>query len=687
MRKLYPFLAALLLLPGCAKEEAVVSSLPEVDSSGLVPENVIEAPAGEPTTILAGFDDGDETRSRIERDGDQMAVLWTKGDSFTAVNVNGAGNNYPVFTTQDDGVAFASFTTQGNLTGRSDFHCFYPDKPIISTYNGLRIFGINLPSGQTAVAGGIAEGMNRAYAHSDQLSSDMQESLKFHNLTSMLKFRLSGEVASHITNVRFIAPDDVAGGFIHKYVDGALEQFRGLFFPNDPALSQITLSGSFEAGKDYYIVLWPGTLDGFRMVFMDDEGNYSMRESAKTVTFERSHIKDIGTINLGDAFDVINDGSLEPILYMEATEGTKPVTIAVVPDGFTQGQLEDYEALAKSGLDALFETEPYKTYRNRFNAYILKVPSRESGASVTDGNGGILQRRRSYFGSYWGEDSYGDMRANDNLVFDFVSENCPDILNGTHTIDEVPIILLINDARYGGMCWSYSNGEGYAMVPYAYNGEGMQWSLPGILPTTDDPVSSSNFSQYTRNRTADDLAEVGGSNQGDWRNTLVHEFGGHCFGRLGDEYWSSRNWISGPISNQTWPVPFSLNVASDPTSVLWQELLDRQEDLRASDPHYGRIGIFQGGGTYMFGRWRSEKISCMIDNRFYFSAWQRYLITQRIFTLSGDASSFSFENWLANDVTDDPVRDAVGSGAPGAKREHRTYIPVPPLPPPGLVEL
>ena len=75
----------------------------------------------------------------------------------------------------------------------------------------------------------------------------------------------------------------------------------------------------------------------------------------------------------------------------------------------------------------------------------------------------------------------------------------------------------------------------------------------------------------------------------------------------------------------------------------------------------------------------------MIDNRFYFSAWQRYLIAERIFTLSGDAAAFSFESWLAQDVTVDPVRDVASSGAPGA-REHRTYRLVGPLPPPGLVE-
>ena len=47
----------------------------------------------------------------------------------------------------------------------------------------------------------------------------------------------------------------------------------------------------------------------------------------------------------------------------------------------------------------------------------------------------------------------------------------------------------------------------------------------------------------------------------------------------------------------------------------------------------------------------------MIENRQYFSAWQRYLLVKRILTLAGEGDSFSFESWLASDITIDPVRD------------------------------
>ena len=295
------------------------------------------------------------------------------------------------------------------------------------------------------------------------------------------------------------------------------------------------------------------------------------------------------------------------------------------------------------------------------------------------------------FSAAWGETNYGDMKADDSKVFGFVSEYCPDIKNGIHPISEVPIIMIINDTRYGGRCWSYSNGQGFGMVPYTGGGDGISWSYGSITAATDDPIptpsSSEDLNKYYRSTTQEEYAELGQSN-GDWRNILVHEFGGHCFGRLGDEYWSSDElkYTNGGIDGHTWPIPMALNVASDPAAAPWKEvLLDRLDNLTALDSHYSRIGVYQGSMGYIYGRWRSEKISCMIDNRFYFSAWQRYLIAKRIFTLSGDVAGFTFDSWLAKDVTVDPVRDVDASLTPGVQ-EHRTYMPVGPLPTPVLIE-
>ena len=694
MKKFLSLCVAALGLFGCAKvEEAAVFSVPDTDPSGIVLQEALPAPPGQPVTVYAGLSDGPETRSRIALDGAAAKVLWSRGDSFQTLYSKGDKTYRATFTTQDDGVTDAAFSTSDYLEGTS-FRCFYPASPAKwgKASDGEFVYGINVPTTQTAVAGGIVEGLNAAFAYTDQLSADMAEPLRFYNVLSLLKFRLSGEVVSRVKQVKLSSSGILAGDQVFHLVNGIPVAKPGFNFNGDVHSSTITLTGDFVAGEDYYIVLFPQEMPWFRMEFSDGADGFTRKQSAKSVTFERSRIKDLGTIDLGDDFTGASSSDDKVIKYMTATEGTKPVTIAVIPEGFRAEELSTYDLLAKSGINALFETEPYKTYRNRFNVYILRVASEESGASVTDGNGNITTAVNSYFGAYWGADSYADMRADDDKVFNYVTLNCPDIVDGIHTIDEVPIVMIVNDSRYGGRCWSWTSGRSYAIVPYIDHGAGLQWNYPNLVPSTDDPlqppidnaVLNANF-HWT---TAAEYAEVG-QNYGDWRNTLVHEFGGHGFGRLGDEYWpdNTLNYTPNPIDRHSWqPLPFALNLAADPAQAPWKELLlDRKAELTARDARYGRIGAFQGGDNYLFGRWRSEKISCMIDNRFYFSAWQRYLITERIFTLSGDAAAFSFESWLAKDVTVDPVRDVASSGAPGA-REHRTYRLVGPLPPPGLVE-
>lgn len=679
-------LAAALVLFGCTPLE--VPSPVSSEGDDVVELEDLPAPAGTPVTIQAGFSsDGAATRSRLGKDGDVYSVLWTAGDSFTVLYMANGSYYKGTFTTQDDGVRVASFTSKNTLIG-SEYFCFYPDNIKTGTHNGERIYGLNIPAEQTAVAGGIEEGLNRSFAHAYNLDKSLSQPVQFCNVPALLKFSMKGEIVSQIKEITFSGSGTIAGDLVFQYSGSGLEP-AGVHFSSDVRSSEVVLKGDFEEGKEYFIEVWPCEMPWFRMDFSDGNGNSVRKQSTKTLNLERSRIKDFGTIDLGDEFVTDEPGPLQTIKYMSATQGTKPATIAVIPEGFTAAEMSTYELLAKSGINALFNTEPYKAYADRFNVYILEVASNESGASITDGSGNVTTAVDSYFGVAWGKTSYSDMDGNRDTIFGFVEENCPDIVDGTHTINEVPVLIIINDARYGGKCHAWSSGKAYCLVPFAYSGGTSAWNYPSIAPSTDDPlptpVTSDMLADYYHSTTTEEYAEVG-RNVGDWRNTLVHEFGGHAFGRLTDEYWSSSTpkYTSSSISSQSWKPPYALNLATNPAAVPWQEtMLDNLEVLLSRDENYARIGIWQGGGSYLFGRWRSEKISCMLDNRFYFSAWQRYLIAQRIFTLSGDADLFDFDLWLENDVTLDPVRDIVNgylapsAGAPSGE----IHVQGPPLPP------
>ena len=661
-------LAAVLAgFASCTKE--VITTVPLEKTTGQ-----------EPFVIQAQFDDEESLRSRIalNADGSRAKVLWTAGDVIQVIASSGGTYYRGTFNTSDDGTTQADFSCENFQTGQNiqRWYGFYPG--VIG--NSLVAMspseiGLYLPTKQQAVAGGFQEGLNLALATTD----DITGGLRFRNMPALVKFRLSGSVVSSLAKVRLVGTTILAGGVILENLDAdtpSLKTNRWYYYDGtdrDTPSQEVTLNGPFQPDTDYYFVVYPGTMNGFSMLFVDDEGEYIVKQSAKTITLNRSRITDFGTIALGDAF---GDPNLSR--WAERThEGGKPVVVCVLAEGFTAAQRSQFETLADQGMEALFSTEPYKTYKEYFTVYKMWTPSKEEGASIIDANENYIQKVNTAFGARWEADAYDHMQADDKKVYGYVTSHCPEIIAGTHTIDEVPILLIVNDKRYGGRAFSTSSGRTYCIAPWTYGGDPIHWSLPNRIPNSEEPGV---FTSHTR--TEQEFEEVGGMNTGDWRNTLVHEFGGHSFGRLGDEYWGGSYLTSqSDVSSHSWPVPFALNVSGYYDNVPWQTLLTQQASLVANDAHYGRIGIFQGAGTYIYNRWRSERISCMIDNRFYFSAWQRMLIAKRILTLCGE--TFSEADFFAKDVTTDPVRDGENI-APSSVRGPVRLMP--PLAPPVLID-
>ena len=679
--------AALLVLAGCAKSFDPVAE-PESATKANDPwvledlSSRMKLGPSESHTLLADFGN---TRSTVAMNeaGTSASTVWSAGDTFEmyALDAETEELYYVPFTTAQGG-SDAHFSTEYGFPESlpTPYDVFYPgvDKFGFAD-DDILVYGINLPAEQPAVPGGIADGLAMSYTTAENLT----DGVHFKSIVSMVRFKMKGGLVSKVSKVSIKGTNPLAGDAIAvPYEDGSVEVMQDIGFSGDVHSRKVTLVGDFVAGQDYFLVLMPGTQSGFQMIFADDEGN-STTKTASELTFPRGGILDFGTIDLGDEF-TDESGNTEPVLYMQATaDAPKPVSIAVIPEGFTADEMDTYEMLAKSAVDALMATEPFNHYREYFNVWLLKVASNESGASITDGRNNITTRRDSYFGAKWGEDSYDDMSADENVIFEFVSENCPDISRGIHSIREVPVLMIINDARYGGICQSWSDGTGYCMAPVSYDGGKMYWDYPGV-----EAASATAHRGQTRQVTSQDLQEIG-ENIGDWRNTVVHEFGGHCFARLADEYWYTSNSASGSsIPSQSWEVPHSLNISATYNNPGWKsDLLDNNlhalSSLTAKDSRYGRIGVYQGADVYMFNRWRSERISCMIDNRFYFSTWQRMIIVKRIMTLSG--STFNADSFWAKDDPTDPVRDGQSGSAYGQKSRLPVRT-VPALPPPVLHE-
>lgn len=667
MKKVFVFSLAAVLLLSCAKQEVVLQDnlspevVPDPWTGTILEETVVEG--GVQASVMAGFP---ETKVQFDMNGagTYAGLSWKAGDSFKMVALKGTSISSATYSTTEDGVnvAFSGFSLSGAGYGDTGFYCIAPDL----AYHGLGKYYdaylplVTLPRDQVAMEGSPDPDalLSFAWAATDT------EDFSFNNFVSLLKFRLTGVNVANVKSMtlRSYAP---MSGNVPVGFDG---NNKPVYLPNisfgdwsNSLYRYVTLTptsgNSFSAETDYYFAVLPGASEGFTLTFELEVGGDSKtitKTSSKSLIMNRSRITDIGTVTVGTDYD---SNSLTP--YMKATAGaSKPVTLAVLSEGYQESEMAQFRLDAKQGIDALFNTEPFKTYKNYFNVWFLEVASNESGARISDGSA-AEQTRDCFFRSVWGKDTYDKMAANEDRVFGYVEDHCPDILNGIHTIQEVPVLLIINDVRYGGIAHSYGNGKTYCMVPKTYNGDPLQWkyATKGKEAGSDAPGSYDTKDVTDAERIA--LGETGGSHIGNWTNTLVHEFGGHSFGRLHDEYWYNTYFTSqGAIQEHSFTVPFGLNVSGYWETTPWDVLLDdaTHSAMVTTDAHYDRIGKYQGGGVSMFNRWRSEKISCMIDNRFYFSAWQRWLIANRIMTLAGEAE-LTLSQFVSNDVTTDPLRD------------------------------
>ena len=620
----------------------------------------VAPPAPPVYTIQAGYAaEAPETRSRLDFEETQARVLWTGGDAFKMYRMSSSGYSQTTYTTQDDGVVSATFTTTKQLAEDDSYTSIYP-AAVYSVYRKdddiqLRI---PVPPTQEAVPGGVQEGLNFAAAW----SSSQDENLQFRNLMSYVRFRLSGSAVSTLQSVTFDAGKTVAGDAALYFQGGEVHfGYTSNFGTTTYERSNtVTLSGTFEEGQDYCIAMVPASLtDGFTLTFSDGEGRLIEKHSSKALTLTRSRIVDFGTIDLGDTWG----GDDQVIRYVTQTKGRKKNVVAILADGFRSEELDLFESLAKDAVDYWFSVEPYKTYKEYFTVYLCRIASNESGAGIIDEDGNIVTAVDNYFGSRWPEKSYSNMTANEATVKSYLSSHIPEIVSGELSQGDVPAALLINDNRYGGICHIKGSGWSYAQIPYQYAGREIRWSFPKV-----QAVNVQDDSEGSRSTTDAERDEMGRM-VGDWKNTFIHEFGGHGYGRLTDEYWSTTTKYTAPgaIAGHSYSVKYALNASGYYDSVPWKaDLLDHLDEWTARNPDYGRIGIWHGAQTSLYYRWRSEKTSCMIDNRPYYSTWQRILIVRRIMTKTGE--TFDMDDFIAKDVTVDPIRPVVPATASAEER-------------------
>lgn len=158
---------------------------------------------------------------------------------------------------------------------------------------------------------------------------------------------------------------------------------------------------------------------------------------------------------------------------MQAANPDKCIKIAYVAEGYTESEMELFMQDVAAANESLFEHEPFKTLKDRFNIVAVKSASEDSGTSVPRKGEWKNTALSSHFDTFY----------SDRYLTTLHLKQLHDVLAG---VPYEHIIILVNTDTYGG---------------------------GGIY-------NSYNLS-YTRGKY--------------FRPVVVHEFG-HSFGGLGDEY-------------------------------------------------------------------------------------------------------------------------------------------------------
>ena len=258
----------------------------------------------------AGF----ETKTSLEG---QLNVVWNKGDKISVYS--GEGTLGSEFTTDILGnAARATFSGTANPVN-GNYYAAYPSVAVQEWMTPVCPKMV-VPSGQTAVKGSFANGLNLTVANTNE--TDMK--LEFKNILSFLKFTVadSGVMSIEITSQEQGEKKTPLAGIVKvNSVNGTIDEIITPF-------NEVSLSGrksNLEPG-DYYVAILPNTYpEGLKFKFTNEKLQTAYASFQTSKTYESGHIYNLGTIN-GLTWVDATKATFEEIRGM-AIEGT-PVTIA-----------------------------------------------------------------------------------------------------------------------------------------------------------------------------------------------------------------------------------------------------------------------------------------------------------------------------------------------------------------------
>lgn len=302
------------------------------------------------------------------------------------------------------------------------------------------------------------------------------------------------------------------------------------------------------------------------------------------------------------------------IVTLQSHKEGAGIPIFIMGDGYSDRQMELYEYDMNRAMEVFFSEEPYTSFRDLFDIYMVKLVSKHEGWVENDEYGDTALN--CYFSGSDGRSISGDT----GTVYSYVQQ-----VVGENKLDDTLSIVIMNSNVYGGTCHmsqpyycdknDYSCGKACCFFPLCGNDQ----TFAGLL---------------------------------------LHEACGHGFAKLGDEYFpetNSEDWITNyyyylckDMEQFGWykNVDVALNGETiDETNVKWKHFIN---DSRYDNED---VGIYEGSYTFARGAYRSSDNSIMRHNTGGFNAPSREAIYYRIHKLAyGDKWVYNFEDFVTWDA-------------------------------------
>ena len=281
--------------------------------------------------------------------------------------------------------------------------------------------------------------------------------------------------------------------------------------------------------------------------------------------------------------------------------------IVILGDGYKKKDLAaggKFERSARSAMDSFFAVEPYKTFKDRFNVYMVAYESADEGTDIKSSS----IDKNTYFGSY--------CQGGGNTA--------------AYVADTAPVIAAVQSAVSSADAAYYR-------------------SIAILLINTDEQAGSTGYpfrdykSGWPNGYASFAIAALAANSTG--TNGLIkHEAGGHAFGRLADEYYTNGTTatlsITSDLSN--WHAKgWYWNVNPNNTSNYYK--------FTNSAYTSSEVGYIEGAWGYNYGLYRPTVGGMMQGSTGVFNAPSRHAIYHRIITESEGQNAYSWSKFLSYD--------------------------------------